>query len=79
MRIARLHVLFAVWLLAVLVPVRAHAACPSSGGTKYKVKIDSAPQGAQVYVGGKECPAVGNTPWEGALPVQKSSGPEVAG
>jgi PEGA domain-containing protein len=68
MRIARLCVLFAVWLLAVLVPVRAHAACPSSAGTKYKVKIDSAPQGAQVYVGGKECPAVGNTPWEGGLP-----------
>ncbi|MCA9674985.1 MAG: PEGA domain-containing protein [Kofleriaceae bacterium] len=39
----------------------AHAA------TKYKVRVDSAPQGATVYVDKKEAGPVGVTPWEGSL------------
>ncbi|MBA3392166.1 MAG: PEGA domain-containing protein [Deltaproteobacteria bacterium] len=31
------------------------------------MKIDSAPQGAQVYIGDKSCGPVGNTPWTGTL------------
>ena len=46
----------------------AQAACPQAkAGTKYKVKIESAPPGATVYLGGKECGAVGVTPWSGTL------------
>src|SRR5690349_20270733 len=75
MRIACLRLLLAP--LAVLLAVAlstgtAHAqqgACPASAaGTKYKVKIDSAPTNATLYVGSKSCPAVGNTPWNGSLP-----------
>jgi hypothetical protein len=70
MRIARLRLLLAP--LAVLLAVvfssgTAHAqACPSATG-KYKVKIDSAPQGATIYLGSKQCPPVGVTPWSGSL------------
>lgn len=79
MRNARLHrllvsapfvvlALFASLLLQVTSTATAHAqACPGSKPGKYKVKIDSAPQGAAVYLGGKHCPAVGATPWNGAL------------
>lgn len=47
----------------------AHAqACPQTkSGTKYKVKIESAPPGATVYLDRKECGAVGVTPWSGTL------------
>jgi len=34
---------------------------------KYKVKIDSAPPGATVYLDRKDCGAVGTTPWTGTL------------
>jgi hypothetical protein len=70
MRIAWLRLLLAP--LAVLLAVAfssgtAHAqSCPSTTG-KYQVKVDSAPQGATVYLGGKHCPAVGVTPWAGKL------------
>jgi hypothetical protein len=44
-------------------------ACPQQKkGTKYKVKIDSAPPGATVYLDRKECGTVGVTPWAGSLP-----------
>ena len=32
------------------------------------MKIDSAPQGATIYIGDKACGAVGVTPWSGKLP-----------
>jgi hypothetical protein len=42
----------------------AHADCPKTG--RYSVKIDSAPQGAPIYIGDKTC-QIGVTPWEGKL------------
>jgi hypothetical protein len=70
MRIACLRLLLAplAALLAVVFSVGpAHAqSCPTATG-KYKVKIDSAPTGATVYLGSKQCPAVGVTPWSGSL------------
>ena len=44
----------------------AHADCPKPGRYSYSVKIDSAPQGAPIYVGDKTC-QLGTTPWEGKL------------
>ena len=41
--------------------------CPAQKTGKYSVKIDSAPQGATVYIGDKACGAVGVTPWSGKL------------
>ena len=38
--------------------------CPKTG--RYSVKIDSAPQGAAIYIGDKTC-QVGVTPWVGKL------------
>jgi hypothetical protein len=45
----------------------AEAACPKKTRTMYKVKIDSAPQGATIYVGDKSCGAIGVTPFTGTL------------
>ena len=56
---ALLGVLFLVCLVA-----NAHAECPKTG--RYQVKIDSAPQGAPIYIGDKTC-QVGVTPWTGKL------------
>ena len=57
----------AVLLALLAVPGAAHAQnCPSASG-KYKVKIDSAPAGAAVYLGSRQCPQVGVTPWSGSL------------
>lgn len=71
MRIAVLRLLLAPLALVLAVVFStgtAHAqSCPGSKPGKYKVKIDSAPQGAQVYIESKQCPAVGVTPWSGAL------------
>ena len=55
--------------LAVVFLVVAHvstasADCPKTG--RYSVKIDSAPQGAPIYLGDKTC-QIGVTPWEGKL------------
>ena len=57
-------------LLALLVSPRVADAqnCPATKNAKYSVKIDSAPQGAAIYVGDKACGAVGATPWTGKLP-----------
>lgn len=70
MRIACLRLLLAP--LAVLLAMafsigtaRAQS-CPQATG-RYKVKIDSAPAGATVYLGSKQCPPVGVTPWSGSL------------
>jgi hypothetical protein len=70
MRNTSLRVLLAP--LAVLLAVvfssgTVHAqACPAATG-RYQVKIDSAPPGATIYLGSKQCPAVGVTPWTGKL------------
>src|SRR3954471_24170571 len=73
MTIARLRVIWP-WSLALLLALsvfsstaHAQANCPGNKPGKFKVKIDSAPQGAAVYINDKSCPAVGVTPWEGAL------------
>ncbi len=42
----------------------AHADCPKTG--RYSVSIDSAPQGAPIYIGDKTC-QIGVTPWTGKL------------
>jgi hypothetical protein len=68
MRFSRL-----VWPLAILCSLlfAAHTAdasdCSAQKSGKFKVKIDSSPQGAVIYINGKDCPSVGNTPWEGSL------------
>lgn len=67
MRISRL-----VWSLMILATVLiagpAYAQnCPAAKPGRYTVKIDSAPQGAAIYIGDKACGPVGNTPWTGKL------------
>lgn len=70
MRIAYLRLLLtplAVLLAVVFSAGTAHAqSCPSATG-RYKVKIDSAPPGATIHLGSKQCPAIGVTPWSGKL------------
>lgn len=58
-RIAALAFVFSVAFVAV-----AAADCPKTG--RYSVKIDSAPQGAAIYIGDKTC-QIGTTPYEGKL------------
>jgi len=65
--------LAALVVLAVIAslagPASAQGACPQERrGTKYKIKVDSAPPGATVYFERKECGPVGVTPWSGSLP-----------
>lgn len=68
MRVSRL-----VWPLAILFSIvfAAHTAnasdCSAQKSGKFKVKIDSSPPGATIYINGKDCPSVGTTPWEGSL------------
>src|SRR5262245_18977262 len=73
MTIARPRVVLP-WSLTLLValaassPAHAQAAnCPGNKPGRFAVKIDSAPQGAAVFINDKACPAVGVTPWEGKL------------
>jgi hypothetical protein len=50
------------WLVST-----ADAACPTTAkGTKYSIKVDSAPPGATVYLNDKSC-AAGTTPWNGKV------------
>ncbi len=74
MRIDRLRRLLVLPLAVLLAWVTfssstayAQPGCPNSRPGKYKVKIDSSPPGAAVYLDSKQCPAVGVTPWAGAL------------
>ena len=62
MKLNRLALL-AISLVFALLRV-AHADCPRSG--RYDVEIDSAPQGAPIYIGDKSC-QIGVTPWKGKL------------
>jgi len=45
----------------------AQANCPGNKPGRFAVKIDSAPQGAAIYINDKACPPVGVTPWSGKL------------
>jgi len=47
----------------------AHAqpGCPKAVRVQYQVKIDSTPPGATIYLGNKQCPSIGVTPWSGKL------------
>jgi hypothetical protein len=65
MRPTRLVLLSLVTLIA-LGSVAAANPCPNAKPGRYAVKIDSAPQGAVVYIGDKTC-QVGATPWTGKL------------
>jgi hypothetical protein len=57
------------WLLLAVYSTAAHAQanCPGNKPGRFAVKVDSAPQGAAVYINDKSCPPVGVTPWEGKL------------
>src|SRR5262245_42866416 len=71
MTIARPRVVW-IWSLALLLlgvlSSAAHAQnCPGNKPGRFPVKVDSAPQGAAVYINDKACPPVGVTPWEGKL------------
>jgi hypothetical protein len=74
MTIARPRVVWIWWLALLLLGVwssAAHAqapsACPGNKPGRFPVKIDSAPQGAAIYINDKACPTVGVTPWAGKL------------
>ena len=68
MRISRLVDIVCVIALVLCGTRSARAAdCSANKPGKFKVKIDSSPQGAAVYINSKDCPAVGVTPWDGAL------------
>ena len=57
-----------VFLMAGEIPeADAQSECRRRGRT-YRVRIDSAPQQAAIYVGDKKCGVVGYTPWNGRLP-----------
>lgn len=65
----RISILMAVFMLGALVgDAQAQAPSrPKRRGSKYKVRIDSAPQQAAIYLDGEEFGIVGYTPWEGRL------------
>ncbi|CAN5602402.1 hypothetical protein BH11MYX1_BH11MYX1_42550 [soil metagenome] len=62
MRLSRIAALALVFSVAFV--TAAAADCPKTG--RYSVKIDSAPQGAAIYIGDKTC-QIGTTPYEGKL------------
>ena len=73
MTIARPRVVWP-WSLTLLLALatfsstaHAQANCPGNKPGRYAVKIDSAPQGAAIFINDKSCPAIGVTPWEGKL------------
>jgi hypothetical protein len=55
------------FLMATTAPASAGNCPQDKPGKKYKVKIDSAPQGAAIYLGSHDCPLNVTTPWEGQL------------
>lgn len=64
----RLLLIFPLLLLGF---EQAHAqpGCPNAKAQRvqYAAKIDSTPPGATIYLDGKNCPALGTTPWSGKL------------
>jgi hypothetical protein len=73
MRIDRLRLLLLplavllAWVTFTSSTAHAQPGCPNSRPGKYKVKVDSTPPGAAIYLDSKQCPSVGVTPWSGAL------------
>ncbi|MBS1121554.1 MAG: hypothetical protein H6Q90_3782 [Deltaproteobacteria bacterium] len=73
MRIDRLRVLLLplavllAWVTVTTSTAHAQPGCPNSKPGKFKVKVDSTPPGAAVYIDSKQCPSVGVTPWSGML------------
>src|SRR5437899_5171642 len=65
MRITWLVVLSIV-TLGMLAAAAFAQPCPNQTPGRFPVKINSAPQGAKVYIGDKTC-MVGTTPWTGKL------------
>lgn len=57
--------------LAASPAASADPACISPKPGRYKLKVDSAPPGATVYINSKSCPPVGVTPWAGKLAAGK--------
>jgi hypothetical protein len=67
MRISRLALPLAV-VVSLLAVKTAHAGnCSGNTPGKYPVQIDSAPQGAAVYINDRTCPPIGVTPWTGNM------------
>ncbi len=60
----RLSITTVAVIVLALLGQRAFADCPKTG--RYAVKIDSAPQGAPIYIGDKTC-QIGVTPYVGKL------------
>jgi hypothetical protein len=56
-------------LLGLVELAHAQPGCPNAKAarTQYAAKIDSSPPGATIYLDGKNCPALGTTPWTGKL------------
>ncbi len=71
MQICRLVRPLAVFVTVVGLVAGARVAqaadCSVAKSGRYAVKIDSAPQGAAIYINTKDCPAIGVTPWQGKL------------
>jgi hypothetical protein len=64
----RISILIAFFLVGVFaVDALAQVPRPARRGTKYKVRIDSAPQQAAIYLDDEQYGIVGYTPWEGSL------------
>jgi PEGA domain len=62
-----LTLLLALGVFASRAEAQAQANCPGNKPGRYAVKIDSAPQGAAIFINDKNCPTIGNTPWTGKL------------
>ena len=63
----RFSILIALIIVCSFVAEAAADTC-LTGRRRYKVRIDSAPQGAQIFIGQESCGTIGTTPWEGELP-----------
>ena len=60
--------LVALVLVALVAETASAQTCPmDKPSRRYKVKIESAPAGAVVYLDRKECGPVGVTPWQGSM------------
>lgn len=64
----RISVLIALFTVGIFTAEAfAQEPRPRRSGSKYKVRIDSAPQQATIFLDDKKYGAVGTTPWEGRL------------
>ncbi len=61
------NALLALSLLMLWGDVAVAESCVTKRG-RYKVRIDSVPQGARIYLNDEKCGILGYTPWEGKLP-----------